>query len=500
MNSSRNTGVPAASGSRWMSVVSLTKGCNRADARAMLVAAAITILCLCQMGCGSAMESGLRAGVAQAKITPPLGVDMAGRAYRTTGVEGVRDDLWCSAVVLDDGETRIAIVALDLLETDYEVDAICRAAVSEATGIAPEAILVNCSHTHSAPAVCGLIGGKKDPEYISTLASLVTKAVSAAVHRLEPAALVYGSAPLELGVCRRVRMPDGTMGFGDDTQGAADHSVQVIGIECKRGDLRAVIFEYACHGVAFGQDDSLVSADWIGEARNAVSRRMRDVVPLFLQGCCGQINPRHEYRGKGMAAGGELAGHAVEVALAKAEPIEGTPLSAQLRRIVLSPNRAPDRSAIAERLDVYRKAVVQRREKKAHPRVIRTLESFREQQERMLRWAEGSEPMPPAPFVVQTLGIGDVGIVGLSGEVFFEFSEAISQQSPFKRNLVLGTSNGCLSYIPTREAFREGGYETDTAFTLYHAPLIDPGAGDEIVTEAVRLLNDLRDGVTSAGN
>jgi len=462
----------------------------------MVVSAIILILCSCQMGCGSATESSLRAGSAQTKITPPLGIDMAGKAYRTTGVEGIRDDLWCSAVVIDDGETQVAIVALDLLEVDYDVDAACRAAVSEATGIAPEAILLNCSHTHSAPVTCGLIGGEKDPEYIRRLPALVAKAVSAAAHRLEPAALVYGSAPLELGVCRRVRMPDGTMGFGEDPQGAADRSVQVIGIVGKGGDPRAIIFEYACHGVAFS-DDRHVSADWMGEARSVLSKQMPDVTAAFLQGCAGQIDPRRQYRWSGMSAGGELAAGSVQEALAEAKPIEGVPLGARLHRMILSPNPSPDRSAIAEQLDVYRKAVVQRRQKGAHPREMQTTVEFREQQERMLRWAEGAEQMPPAPFVVQALRVGDIGIIGLSGEVFYELGEAISEQSPFEHNLVLGTSNGCLSYIPTREAFRQGGYETDTAFAMYHAPLIDPDSGDEIVAEAVSLLKDLHDGAGS---
>jgi predicted neutral ceramidase superfamily lipid hydrolase len=93
----------------------------------------------------------IRAGASASKITPPVGGDLAGYARREGPSVGVHDDLWCRTLVLDDGDTRLALVALDLLSVDFEVAALLHGAVAGAVGTAPDHVLVNCTHTHAAP-------------------------------------------------------------------------------------------------------------------------------------------------------------------------------------------------------------------------------------------------------------------------------------------------------------------------------------------------------------
>jgi hypothetical protein len=78
----------------------------------------------------------------------------------------------------------------------------------------------------------------------------------------------------------------------------------------------------------------------------------------------------------------------------------------------------------------------------------------------------------------------DTALVSVPGEPFTETAQAISAQSPFPHTLVSGYSNGGFGYIPTRQAFAEGGYETEaTAFS--------EDAADVLTVEAVRLLNEI---------
>jgi len=58
----------------------------------------------------------------------------------------------------------------------------------------------------------------------------------------------------------------------------------------------------------------------------------------------------------------------------------------------------------------------------------------------------------------------------------------IKAAAPFPHPLVAGYTNGSIGYIPTVEAYDEGGYE------VTHACRVDPGAGQMIEAEAVRLL------------
>ena len=57
----------------------------------------------------------LKAGVAKLDITPPVGVRMSGFAGRVFPSLAVHDPLYARGLVLDDGENRLAVVALDLV-------------------------------------------------------------------------------------------------------------------------------------------------------------------------------------------------------------------------------------------------------------------------------------------------------------------------------------------------------------------------------------------------
>jgi hypothetical protein len=49
----------------------------------------------------------------------------------------------------------------------------------------------------------------------------------------------------------------------------------------------------------------------------------------------------------------------------------------------------------------------------------------------------------------------------MPGESFVEVQLMIKEKSKFPNTIVVGIANGVFSYIPTREAFSEGGYEVN---------------------------------------
>jgi len=84
--------------------------------------------------------------------------------------------------------------------------------------------------------------------------------------------------------------------------------------------------------------------------------------------------------------------------------------------------------------------------------------------------------------------IGDLGIVGLNGEVFVEIGLAIKEQSPYQRNLVVGMADGSSGYIATDQALSEGSYET----RLCRHVCAPPGTGPAWIAAAVSALNELK--------
>ena len=57
----------------------------------------------------------LKAGMAKIVITPPVGTQLAGYAGRTAPSTGVIDNLYAKAMVLGDGEERLALVVCDII-------------------------------------------------------------------------------------------------------------------------------------------------------------------------------------------------------------------------------------------------------------------------------------------------------------------------------------------------------------------------------------------------
>jgi hypothetical protein len=107
----------------------------------------------------------LRAGVAREIISPPKGIYLIGYGNRTKGNVGVHDDLTATALVLDDGRERLALVACNLLcLNEFVVDRV-RAQVGEGTRV-----VICCSHTHSGPIIyAGRRSSRARRAYIAVL-------------------------------------------------------------------------------------------------------------------------------------------------------------------------------------------------------------------------------------------------------------------------------------------------------------------------------------------
>ena len=90
--------------------------------------------------------------------------------------------------------------------------------------------------------------------------------------------------------------------------------------------------------------------------------------------------------------------------------------------------------------------------------------------------------LAPSPELREVIAATVEDIAALAESVHQE--RTVGERGPFRHALVVGGANGMLGYLPTREAFRHGGYET----TLGPPSRMAPETGDRLADEAIRLI------------
>ena len=88
---------------------------------------------------------------------------------------------------------------------------------------------------------------------------------------------------------------------------------------------------------------------------------------------------------------------------------------------------------------------------------------------------------------IMAVRLGNGAIVGIPGEFFASLGLQIKKMSPWNPTLIIELANGCVGYIPTAEAFKGGGYETEFA----RSSKLIPSAGEIIVETAGNLLANI---------
>ena len=158
----------------------------------------------------------LRAGFGRVNITPPIGSNQPpvwiagfdqGRA-----ATGVHDDLFAVALVLDDGQSRIGMVALDSI--GFFHDDVIRVRQRLTADFKLDYVVVCATHNHSTPDLMGLWGPDPfhsgiNPEYRERVISSAAAALSNAVVTLQPAAMSLLEIPVDpAGLVKDTRKPE----------------------------------------------------------------------------------------------------------------------------------------------------------------------------------------------------------------------------------------------------------------------------------------------------
>lgn len=417
----------------------------------------------------------MQAGFAEIDITPPVGTHKIGWIKDIIS-DRVMDPLFARVAVLDNGEKRVAFIQLDTLCVRWTQVNDIRRRIESQYGFPGNHILVSATHNHAGPAVANVGDVKRDEAYIETLVKKCVQAFGAALAARQTAEIGFNHVyEAEVGYNRRVLMRDGTVktqqvfSANPDClclEGPMDPEVAVLAMRRSNGDLLGCLVNFACHPTHHGGGKDL-SAGFPG----LVCRLMKDhgcPVTLYLNGAGGNII-NHDFVSDRALSMEEASRRLTDDVCRALKPMafqSDAKLGAASSTIHL-PYRKPTKEEIAGTIPGAQRFV----DPSAYDRgMAQLLERIR---------TRGTQPAE-----VQVLFINNVAVAGIPAEYFVQHGLRIKQEACPLHALVIGQANGMVGYVPHRDAFLGGGYET----TFAGSSRLAPEAGDLLADAAIGLM------------
>ena len=397
------------------------------------------------------VRADFEAGAATVDITPPVGYPMWGYAARRDKPSvGVRDPLHARALVLKTGESKIALVSLDLGRAPTR-DSMKRIREKlKGDGFA-ELFLV-ASHTHHGPVIETENWPKDGKPYVKELEEKLVSLIQKADAARKPARYGVNSTEVNLNRNRQSKRKDAPV----------DRELAVLRVEDLSGKPIAHAVNFAAHPTMLPSDLNKFSADFPG----AMAKRVEDetkVPCLFLQGAAGDMSPNPPEGIKGPDEFGRKLGDSV-LSLASETKMTG-------KGTTLTTKREEFKFPIT--IDVNNLLVRAALEQAFFPELIAFFQK---------EYTDGVRPTLSTAMLDKSLGF-----VGLSGEFFSEHGLSLKRRARVPHLFILGYCNDYQQYFPTIQAVSEGGYGTGLPVSV-----AELGAGEKVIDRALIHLYQLR--------
>ncbi len=238
--------------------------------------------------------STFRAGAAIRIITPDPLLPVSGGVGIPKQATIKKGDLFIRALVVENGNTRIAIVNIDNLGWTSILGDKSRALIKD---IPDENILIGATHTHSAPDAYafpdenGQTGA--DLNYLNWCTQQIADAVNEAVKKLEPASLKIAVGEAKGKIAYNY--------YADELYDPRCGVIQAIATSGKnKGKPVATLVNYAIHPEVIGSSRGILSPDLCGPLYDRIESKAGGIA-LFMNGAQGGMvtaDNRLEQKGK----------------------------------------------------------------------------------------------------------------------------------------------------------------------------------------------------------
>lgn len=411
-----------------------------------------------------------RAGVASVDITPDTPIRLSGYGGRRTVSEGVEQRIWCKALALEskNGEPAILVSVDNCAVPGWLVDKVA-ARLREKVGLPRARLAVSSSHTHYSPcltdSIPNLFGSDMSIEqrdaveaYSSKLTGWIEQAALEALDNRQSARLSLGLGQATFAGNRRTK------------GGPVDWALPVLRVTSRKGELRALVANYACHCTTMQGSLNKVCGDWAGYAQAYIEENHPGATAMITIGCGADSNPAP--RGKlemSKQYGREISVEVERLLQQDWRPLRGK-IECRTKSIALPFDVHPTREQWQERAkkdnaDGYHSA------------------------KQLARLDRGERLLSKLPYLVQTWNFGEsLNMVFLPGEVVVDYSLRLKKEFDAERLWVSAYSNDVPAYIPSERVLTEGGYEGGGAMIYYDRPTRFAPGVEGLIVDAVHEL------------
>ena len=441
----------------------------------------------------------LQAGFGRVNINSMMGICLRGNGL-IRPMDGILDDLEINAIAVSDGEKTALLISLDSCAIEWECAVEFKKSISAATSIPNDAIYIHAIHTHTAPFLRKTTLETLEKEYFQFVNRKMVDVSLMALADMKNAKMGFnvGTAP-EIAFVRRFLMKDGSTrtnpGINDPEVvrpiGEADNRVNVLRFD-REGKESIVLVNYGNHPDVIG--GCKLSADWPGATRREVERIIPNTKCIFFNGALGDVNHinvfpkiRGEERMSPSAFGhgyeySQFMGRCVACSVAqvydfaKYREVSSIAFS---QKMISVPTNMPSKEELPkayEMLKLYREKGLN-----ALPGDEMEQNTLYYEAKRMIDFENGPEKIDVQ---ISAVKIGPVVLIGAPGESFVDIGLELKKAKGYDLVLPTSITNGYYSYLPTKEAFDEGGFEARTSE-------FKRGVAEIIIEESKKMLEEL---------
>lgn len=458
-------------------------------------------------------------GSAREVITPPVGTPLGGNARSSNHATHVIHELYVRALYTEHEGSGVCIVSLDILGLQEQDARALRQHVAESLAIPAEHVMIACTHTHSGPdtlrMLCSTdIRAAYDREQLVSWMELLFERTGSTA-RCARARAVPSHMRLQrvnnesLPNNRRLLLHNGetvmnwTLPHPDsvaEVLGPIDPQLTLAAFYDIQENLTGALVHYTLHPAILAGLNLGISGDYCGLAVATLETEFEtenSTAFLFLNGALGNINHidyTNPERGRNVdevercaTSLAESLRHMLQTpGLGTVSSDEPTMEVGGVLREALFPIRAISETEVLQAKQVL--AMRDDTEVAAADGVPPEVESRRtlalyevqktgECSGEFTTIRDGQIVVP-----LQVIRIGKLTLSAVPAEMFVEHGLQLKEATYNPFALMVCPANGYIGYVPTAEAFSQGGYEPALG-----PGYLEPDAGEKILTTLIKM-------------